>query len=127
MPGACGGGKTAPLGDQDPIRDDAESSVMVKPAPASPLKMAQSQFLFQFLVIALNDPAVFGKVHEVSQRQVCGKSREPGFCGLPSPSRPFDQKPFLRMRLRAPVIAMCRAHTNCGKARFELVFDSGAP
>src|ERR1700722_3849328 len=109
MTGAGRGGKTGPLGDQEPIRDDAESSVMVKPAPASPLKMTQSQFLFQFLVIAFNDPAVFSKVHKVSQRQVCGKSREPVFCGLTFTFRPFDQKPFLRMRLRAPVIAMCRA------------------
>jgi hypothetical protein len=47
---------------------------MVKPAPASALKMTQPQFLFQFLVIAFNDPAVFGKVDEVSQRQISGKS-----------------------------------------------------
>src|SRR5580704_11423252 len=111
---ACGGGKTAPLGDEEPIRDDAESGVMVKSEPASPFEMAQPQFLFQLLVIALNDPAVFGKVDEVSQRQVCGKTREPVFCGLTLTFRPFDQKPFLRMRFCAPVIAMCRAHTNCG-------------
>ena len=89
---------------------------MVKSAPASPFKMTQPEFLFQLLVIAFNDPAMFGKVDEVSQRQVCGKSREPVFCGLTFAFRPFDQKPFLRMRLRAPVIAMCRAHTNGGKA-----------
>ena len=100
---------------------------MVKPAPASPLKMTQSQFLFQFLVIAFNDPAVFSKVHKVSQRQVCGKSREPVFCGLTFTFRPFDQKPFLRMRLRAPVIAMCRAHTNRGKPGSQSSFTTLAP
>ena len=116
MPGACGGGKTAPLGDEEPIRDDAESGVMVKSAPASPFKMTQPQFLFQLLIIAFNDPAVLGKVDEVSQRQVGGKSREPLFCGLAFVFRPFDQKPFLQMRFRAPVIAMCRAYTNRSEA-----------
>src|ERR1700722_10560936 len=101
MPGSCGGGKTAPLGDQEPIRDDTESGVMVKSAPASPFKMAQSQFLFQLLVIAFNDPTMFGKVDEVGQRQVCGESREPVFRGLAFACGPFDQKPFLRMRFRA--------------------------
>ena len=89
---------------------------MVKSAPASSFKMTQSKFLFQLFIIAFNKPAVFGKVDEVSQRQVCGKSGEPVFCGLTFAFRPFDQKPFLRMRLRAPVVAMCRARTNCSKA-----------
>jgi hypothetical protein len=89
---------------------------MVKSAPASSFKMTQSKFLFQLFIIAFNNPAVFGKVDEVSQRQVCGKSREPVFYWITFAFRSFDQKPFFRMRLRVPVIAMCRAHTNRSKA-----------
>ena len=68
---------------------------MVKSAPASSFKMTQPEFLFQLFIVTLDDPAVFGKVDEIGQRQVCGKSREPVFRGFTFFFRPFDQKPFL--------------------------------
>jgi hypothetical protein len=33
--------------------------MMVKSAPASAFKVTQAQFLLQFLIVALNDPAMF--------------------------------------------------------------------
>ena len=90
---------------------------MVKSAPASPFKMTQSKFLFQLFIIAFNNPAVFGKVDEVSQRQVRSKSRKPVFCGFAFPFGPFDQKPFLRMGFCTPVIAMCRPLTRTAAKR----------
>ena len=41
---------------------------MVKAPPAPAFIVAQSQFLFEFLVVALDDPAVFGKFHQRLQR-----------------------------------------------------------
>jgi hypothetical protein len=57
--GAGRGGKTGPLGYQEPISCDAERGVMVEPAPVAAFKMSQAQFLFQLLVVALDNPAVF--------------------------------------------------------------------
>ena len=47
---------------------------MVKSAPPSSFKMTQSEFLFQLFIIAFNNPAVFGKVDEIGQRQVRSES-----------------------------------------------------
>ena len=57
-------GKTVPLTDEEPISGDAERCVMVKSAPTSSFIVAQSQFLLEFLVIALNNPAMFGHPHQ---------------------------------------------------------------
>ena len=61
MTGSCGGGKTVPLSHQEPIGGDAERRMVVKAAPAAPFVVSQSQFLLEFLVVALNDPALFGQ------------------------------------------------------------------
>jgi hypothetical protein len=37
---------------------------MVKAPPAPSFIVAQSQFLFEFLVVPLDDPSVFGKFHQ---------------------------------------------------------------
>ena len=60
MTGAGRGGKTGPLGYQEPISRNAQRSVMVEPAPVTAFEVPQPQFLFQLLVVALNDQALFG-------------------------------------------------------------------
>jgi hypothetical protein len=47
---------------------------MVEASPTPPFIVAQTQLLLEFFIITFDDPAVFGKVDEVSQRQACGKS-----------------------------------------------------
>jgi len=59
-------GKTVPLADQEPISCDAQDGVMVKSAPTPSFIVAQTQLLLEFLIIAFDDPAVFGDLH--SQR-----------------------------------------------------------
>jgi hypothetical protein len=59
-----GGGKTVPLTDQEPVRGDAQGGVVMKSAPAPTFIMAQTQFLLEFLVVAFDDPAVFGHLHQ---------------------------------------------------------------
>ena len=54
------GGKTAPLDHEEAVSGNAEGSVVMESSPAAALIMSQSQFLFQFFIVALDDPAVFG-------------------------------------------------------------------
>jgi len=60
MTGAGRGGKTVPLGYQEPISCNTECCVVVESAPVATFKVPQAQFLLQFLIIPLDDPAVFG-------------------------------------------------------------------
>src|SRR5258708_35208974 len=73
------GGKTIPLGHQEPISCDAQCGVMMEPAPVAPLKVSQPQLLFQFLVIPFDDPAVFGHLDQSFERGVQSPSRDPIF------------------------------------------------
>ena len=57
------GGKKASLGDEEPVSSDAERGVMMEASPASAFKVAQAEFLFQFLVISFHDPAMLGDPH----------------------------------------------------------------
>ena len=106
---ADGGGKTAPLAYQEPIRGDTQSSVMVKSAPTPAFIVAQPQLLFEFLIIALEDPAMFGQLHQRLPRRLAWRRS----------LRPFDQKPFLRARFRALFIAMGRTDPHGGKTRAQ--------
>jgi hypothetical protein len=67
MTGAGIGEKTVSLGHQEPIGGNAERGVVVKTAPAPSFEMAQPQFLFQFLVIALDNPTLFSQSHQIPQ------------------------------------------------------------
>src|ERR1039457_5062244 len=58
------GGKTVPLGYQEPISCDTERGVMIEPAPVTAFKVAQPELLFQFLIIPFDDPAVFGHLDQ---------------------------------------------------------------
>src|SRR5947209_11852798 len=98
--------------------------MMMKAAPATPFKVPQPEFLFQFLVIAFDNPAVFGEIDQFVERDIgwkCGKPVLRRFLFFPWP---FDQKPFFRMRLGAPVIAVSGPDTKSGEAGDEFVFHS---
>ena len=82
MAGAGRGGKTAPLGNQEAIRGDTERGVMVKSPPAPAFIVAQPQFLFEFFIVALDDPAMFGQLApETSARSSAGKLDSQYFVG----------------------------------------------
>lgn len=63
-------GKTATLGHQEAIRGDTKSSVMMKSPPTPAFIVAQPQLLFEFFLVTLDDPAVFGKLHQRLQCRV---------------------------------------------------------
>ena len=56
--------------------------------------MGEAEFAFQFLVVALNAPAQFGRVGEDVDGRVFGQGRKPVFCRLFFALRPFDEEPF---------------------------------
>src|SRR4029077_6109354 len=111
MTGPGRGGKTVPLGNQEPVSSDAKCRMMMKTAPASAFVMSQSQFLLEFLIVPLNDPALLGQFDQVGEGGLCGQGRKPVLVRLLFPSGPFDEQPLLRMGFRLPVIAMGRTHT----------------
>ena len=117
----------APFGNQEAIGGNAQGSVMMKAAPAAPFKVPQPEFLLQFLVIALNNPAVFGEIDQIAERCVGGKRGQPVLRRLLFLLWPFDQKPFFRMRLGAPVIAVSGPYTKSGEAGYEFVFHALSP
>ena len=64
MAGAGRGGKTVPLGYQEPISRDAQRGMMVESAPVATLEVPQPQLLFQLLIIPFDDPAVLGHLDQ---------------------------------------------------------------
>src|ERR1700680_1799644 len=77
MTGAGRGGKTVPLGHQEPISCYAECGVMVEPAPVATFKVPQSQLLFQLLIVSFDDPAVFGHLDQSFELGVQRQGRHP--------------------------------------------------
>ena len=55
------------LRHQEAVGRDAQRGVMVKPAPAPSLIVAQSEVLLQILVIPLDAPTHFGDEHHLRQ------------------------------------------------------------
>src|SRR6201982_507612 len=92
---------------------------MVKTAPASSFIMFPCQFLFLLLVVALDDPTMFGQSHQISKLHVFGQSVEPVLGRFGFRAGPLDEEPFLSARFTTPVIAMSRTDAKRGKARAE--------
>jgi hypothetical protein len=91
MTGAGRGGKTVPLGYEEPISCNTQGGVMMESAPVTAFKMSQPQLLFQLLVIPLDDPAVFGHLDQGFERGISRQRRYPVFVGFRFVSRPFNQ------------------------------------
>ena len=99
----------------------------MKSAPAAPFKVAQTEFLLQFLVIAFDNPAMFGEIDQITERRVNRERGEPVFRRFLFLRRPFDEEPFFRVRLGAPVIPVSRSDTKGGEPGSELVLYSLSP
>ncbi len=108
-------GKTAPLRDMKAIGGDTEGGVLVKSSPTSALKVSETQFLFEFLVIAFDDPAMFGQCDKLFEPNRCGYRSEPVFGRLGFGSRPFYEHPSFGSRLGTPHIAMRWPDPHGGK------------
>src|SRR5208337_192381 len=98
-PGAWGGNRRS-FADEKTVGGDAEGGVMMESAPASPFEMGEAELAFEFLVVALDAPAQFGRVDENVDRRVFAQGRKPVFRRLFFALGPFDEKPFQRMGRR---------------------------
>ena len=121
------GGIRLPLGDQESVSCDTERHVVVKATPTSPFVMIEPKFLFEFLIITLDPPAQFGLFDERRDGRVRRQGRKPIFDRLLSTLGPFDEKPLLGMRHRAPIVAMSRPNPNRGETRAEIFIRAFAP
>jgi hypothetical protein len=90
---------------------------MMEAAPASSFEMGQAEFAFQFLAVALDAPAQFGRVDEHVDGNVFGQGRKPVFRGFFPAFRPFDDKPFERMGRRTFSVARGWPYPHGGEAR----------
>src|SRR6516165_2501838 len=106
MSGSGRGGKTVPLGYQEPICCNAERGVMVEPSPVTALEMAEAQFLFQFLIIAFDDPTLLRHLYQSLEPDAGRQRRDPILGRLRFPFWPFDQQPFLSMGFGFPIVPM---------------------
>ncbi len=74
---------------------------MVKSPPAAAFKMSQPEFLLQFLVVALDDPALFSQCYQVAQRDILPQIGHPVLGRLS-----FTAGPLLRSRRMQFVVPM---------------------
>src|SRR5882762_1641586 len=100
---------------------------MVEPTPIAAFKVAQPQLLFQFLIIPLDDPAVFGHLDQGLELGSGRQCRYPIFGGFFFPSRPLDQQPLLLVWFCPLVVPMSRTYSNGGKARLQFPLPSLTP
>src|ERR1035438_397948 len=108
MPAAGRGGKTTPLGHKEAIGRNTECGVMMKAAPAAAFEVTQAKFLFQFLIIAFDHPALFSQSDQVAQSDVFRQVRHPVFARFGFTAGPLDEQPLWLARLGKLVVAMCR-------------------
>jgi len=58
------------LRDQKSVGGNAQCCVMVEATPASPLEVTKANFLFEFVVVALNAPAQLGNIDELTEANI---------------------------------------------------------
>lgn len=92
---------------------------MVKSPLAAAFKMTKPEFLLQFLVVAFDDPSLFGQRHQVAQRDILPQIGHPVLGRFGFPVRPFDQEPFLFARLVELVVPVCSPDAHTGKTRAQ--------
>jgi len=120
-------GGTVPLTDQEPIGGDAQRGVMMKSAPIPSFIKAQAKLLLEFLIVAFNNPAVFGNLDQGLQRAPDRQSGQPVFRGFRFFLGPFDQQPLLHVRHRPLFVAVSRAHPDSGETRTQNRLTAWAP
>src|ERR1700753_2359036 len=112
------GGNYLPFGDQEPVGRDAQCGMMMKAWPSSPFKVAEANFLLEFLIIAFDAPAQFGGVDQIAERNIFWQGRQPIFGRRILSLGPFDQQPLLG-RLLSLFVARCDVNPHACKPRAE--------
>jgi hypothetical protein len=68
--------------------------MVVKAAPAAPFVIAETEFLFELLIIALDPLSQLGKINQTLEADILGQSGKPILGRLGFSFRPLDQPPF---------------------------------
>src|ERR1039457_7476483 len=97
---------------------------MVKSPPVAAFIMTQPEFLFEFLIVPLNHPAVLADPDQPFQREFHWQMRQPVTAWLPCTGGPLDQQPLLWLC----AFAVGRgSDPQCGKSRTQRFFTAFAP
>jgi len=115
------------LREEEGVGGDTQRGVVMKAAPTATLKVAEAEFLFELLVIALDAPAQFGDAHQFLERGGGGQGTQEVFCRFRFATRPLDQQPLFGVGRDAQVVALCTAHPQRGKARGQGFIGAVAP
>src|ERR1700676_4139617 len=99
---------------------------MVKAKPSPPFEMTERHLLLEVLIVALDAPAQFGSVPQITEGDVVGQRREPIFGGLFLALGPLDQQPLLR-RLLGRLLARCNVNTHAGEPRGQWFMGAFPP
>src|SRR6516162_4972115 len=75
---------------------------MMEAPPSAALIVAEADFLFEFLIVALDAPAQLGEVDESAERHALVDGCEPEFRGRSFILRPFDQQRLFGQTRFAP-------------------------
>ncbi len=94
--------------------------MMMEAAPTASLIVAEPEFLFEFLIVALDAPAQLGGADELCERSGGRESGEPVFEWFGITLGPFDQQPFLGAGLGQFVIPGRGPDAHGGEARVEV-------
>ena len=100
---------------------------MVKASPASSFIVIETEFLLEFLIVALYPPTHFGGCNERREVGIGWQGRKPKLGRRAFALRPFDQQPFFRIGLRAPVVPMRGPHAQDGEPGMQGFVDAFAP
>ena len=101
--------------------------MVVKPAPAAALEMAQPQFLLELLVIAQGPPAQLGQPDQPYRQCVGRQVGQPVLGRLRLAFGPLDQQPQLGPGFRAIIVSVSRADPHGGEAGGQATLRSLAP
>src|SRR6516225_9793404 len=94
--------------------------MVLEPPPSAAFEMTETNLLFEFLVVTLDAPAQFRKVHQTIKSSRLRKGRKPVFCRLFLAFRPLDQEPFFWSALPAfKVSAEPSCHLTVRQARSD--------
>ena len=115
------------LREEEGVGGDAQRRVVVKAAPTASLEMAEAEFLFEFLVVALDPPAQLGHAHQFLERSGRRQGTQEVFGRFGFVTRPLDQQPLFGVGLGAQVVAVRTAHPQRGKARGQGFIGAFAP
>src|SRR6516165_3326510 len=99
----------------------------MKASPASTFIVIEAEFLLELLIVALDPPAQFGRLHKARERRIGWQSGKPIFDRCAFALRPFDEQPFSGVGLRAPVISMRRMNAQAGETGAERLVDAFTP